>query len=76
MQEYKEDTEFDWKDPRKVDTKDESLWRVITAPEEIELFLLKRNQLYFGQSEHEAPSFTTESMQQKFDWNMSTEEAE
>ena len=45
MQEYEEDTEFDWEDPKKVDKKDESLWRVITAPEEIEFFLLKGNQL-------------------------------
>ena len=49
---------------------------MITAPEEIEIFLLKRNQLHFGQSEHEATPFTTESMQQKFDWNTSTEEAD
>ena len=63
MQEYEEDAEFNWEDPKKVDKKDESLWRVITAPEEIEFFLLKRNQLYFGQSEHEAIPFTTESMQ-------------
>ena len=37
---------------------------------------MKRNQLHFGQSEHEATPFTTESMKQKFDWNMSTDEAE
>ena len=37
---------------------------------------MKQNQLHFGQSEHEATPFTTESMQQKFDWNMSTEEAD
>ena len=49
---------------------------MITIPEEIELFLLKRNQLNFGQSEHESTPFTTETMQQKFDWNTSTEEAE
>ena len=46
---------------------------MITAPEEIEFFLLKQNQLHFGQSEHEATPFTTETMQQKFDWNTSTE---
>ena len=53
----------------------ESLWRVITIPEEIVLFLLKRNQFYFGQSEHESTPFTTETMQQKFNWNKSTEKA-
>ena len=76
MQEYEENAEFDWEDPKKVDKNDESLWRVITAPDEIEFFLLKQNQLYFGQSEHEATLFTTETMQQKFDWNTSIEEAE
>ena len=40
------------------------------------VFLLKRNQLHFGQSEHESTLFTTESMQQKFNWNTLTEEAE
>ena len=49
---------------------------MITASEETEFFLLKRNQLHFGQSEHEATPFTTETMQQKFDWNTLTEKAE
>ena len=49
---------------------------MITSPEEIEFFLLKRNKLHFGQSEHEATPFTIETMQQKFDWNTSNEEAE
>ena len=73
MQEYEEDAEFKWEDPKQIDKDDESLWRMITAPEEIEFFLLKQNQLHFGQSEHEATPFTTETMQQKFDWNTSTE---
>ena len=76
MEEYVEDTEFKWKDPKKVDKDDDSLWRVITIPEEIEFFLLKQNQLHFGQSEHESTTLTTETIQQKFDWNTSTEEAE
>ena len=76
MEEYEEDEEFKWEDPKKVDKDDNSLWRVITMPEEIEFFLLKRNQLHFGQSEHKSTPFTTETMQQKFDWNTSTEEAE
>ena len=37
---------------------------------------MKLNQLHFGQSEHEATPFTTESMKQKFDWSKSTDEAE
>ena len=76
MKEYETDDEFAWEDPKKVDKKDESLWRVITVPEEIEFFLLKRNQMHFGQSEHEATPFTTESMKKKFDWSTSTEEAD
>ena len=45
------------------------------ASVELEFFLLKRNQLYFGQSEHEVTSFTIESMKQKLDWNTLTEVA-
>ena len=37
---------------------------------------MKRNQLHFGQLEHEATPFTTEPMKKKFDWNTSTNEAE
>ena len=62
MHEYEEDAEFKWEDPKQVDKDDKSLWRVITVPEEIEFFLLKRNQLHFGQSEHEFTPFTTETM--------------
>ena len=43
MQEFEEDAEFDWEDPKKVDKNNESLWRVITATDLIEFFLLKRN---------------------------------
>ena len=45
-------------------------------PAEIEFFLLKRNQLHFGQSEHEGTPFTAEPMKEKFDWSTSTKEAE
>ena len=76
MQEYEIDAEFAWEDLKKVDTKNESLWRVITVPEEIELFLLKQNQMHFGQSEHEGTPFTIDSMKKKFDWSSSTDEAE
>ena len=57
MAEYEEDDEFDWIDPKKVDKNDESKWRIITVPAEIEFFLLKTNQLYFGQPEHEGTPF-------------------
>ena len=76
MEKYEEDNEFQWIDPNKVDKDNESLWRVTTVPAQMEFFLLKQNQLYFGQSEHESTPFITESMIQKFDWNSSTEEAE
>ena len=76
MEEYVEDAEFQWIDPKQVDKDDDSLWRVITIPEEIKFILLKRNQLHFGQSEHESTPFTMETMQQKFDWNTSTDETE
>ena len=62
MEEYEEDDEFEWVDPKKVDKDNDSLWRVITILEEIEFFLLKRNQLHFGQSEHESTPFTTKMM--------------
>ena len=76
MEAYGEDDEFQWIDPKKVDKDNESLWRDITVPAEIEFFLLKQNQLHFRQSEHESTPSTTESMKQKFDWNASIEEAE
>ena len=47
MDEYVQDAEFKCKDPRQVHKNDDSLWRVITIPEKIEFFLLKRNQLQF-----------------------------
>ena len=66
---------FKWKDSRQVDKDDESLWRVITVTEEIEFFLLKRNQLHFGQLEHGSTLFIMETIQQKSDWNTLTEGA-
>ena len=53
-----------------------SLWRTITVPAETEFFLLKRNQLHFGQSEHESAPFTMELMNKKSDCNTSTERVE
>ena len=66
MEEYEEDDEFKWEDPKQADKDDDSLWRVITIPEEIEFFLLKWNQLHFGQSEHASTPFSTKTMQHKF----------
>ena len=36
MEEYVEDPEYKWEDPKQVDKDDASLWRVITIPKEIE----------------------------------------
>ena len=71
MKEYKEDDELQQIDPQKVDKDNESLWRIITVPAEIEFFLLKRNQIHFGQSEHEFTPFMTEIY-----WDTSIDEAE
>ena len=76
MEEYEEDDEFNLIDPKKVDKDNESLWRIITIPAEVEFFLLKQNQLHFGQSKYKSTPFTTKSMRQKFNWNTPTEEAE
>ena len=62
MDKYKEDAEFKWIDPKKVDTNDVSLWITITVPLEIEFDLLKHNQLHFGKSEHKNAPFTTPAM--------------
>ena len=48
MEEYVEVAGFDWIDPNKVDKDNDSLWRMITVPEEIEFFLLKRNNFTLG----------------------------
>ena len=37
---------------------------------------MKQNQLHFGQSEHKSTPFTTESTEQKCDWNASIDKAE
>ena len=76
MEEYEEDTEFKWIDPKKVDKNDASLWRTITITAEIDFYLLKRNQLHFGRSKHENTPFTTEATKQIFNWNASSKEAE
>ena len=76
LNEYKTDDEFSWVNLKMVDQKDESLWRTITLPAEIEFYLQKRNQLHFGQSILEQTPFTTDKMKDKFNWNASTEEAE
>ena len=76
MEEYEEDAEFKWIGLKKVDKNDVSLWRTFTVPEGINFYLLKRNQLHFGQSEQENTPFTTETMKRKFNWNVSTKEAE
>ena len=75
MKEYEDDDKFKWIDSKKVDT-DNISWRTIIIPVEIEFSLLKQNQLHFGQLEHEFTPFTTESTEQKFKRNASTDETE
>ena len=62
MDEYEEDDEFQWTDLKQVDKNDETKWRTITTPAEIEFYLLKRNQLHFGQSEHKNTPLTSHQM--------------
>ena len=73
---YVEDAEFKWEDPKQVDKDLNLCGECLQYLKKIEFFLLKCNQLHFGQSEHESTPFTIETMQQKFDWNTLTEEAE
>ena len=68
MKEYDKDDEFKWINPKKVNTNDTSFWKTITVRAEIEFYLLKRKQLFLGQSKHKQSPFTTEAMKQKFNW--------
>ena len=43
-------------------------WRLITAPGEIEFYILLRNQLHFGQAQ--GTPFTISPLNQDFDWNL------
>ena len=76
IEKYEADDEFQLIDPKKVDKDNESFWRIITVPAEIELFPLKWIKFHFRQSEQESTPFTTEPMKQKFDQNASTDEAQ
>ena len=62
MEEYQTDDEFHWINPKQVNSSDDTLWRTVTLPAEIEFFLLKQNQLHFGQSEYKKTPFTTPEM--------------
>ena len=74
MHNYDETIDHDLPDPKSVNPKDPSLWKVVNCPKEIEFYLRLRNQRHFGQAE--GTPFTTPSMKQKFNWSASTNEAE
>ena len=63
---------YNLKDPKKV--KDESAWREVNCPKEIEFLLRLQNQRHFGQAE--GTPFTTPTMKKRFNWSASTVEAE
>ena len=55
---YDATVEYNLEDPKKV--KDESAWREVNCPKEIEFLLRLRNQRHFGQAE--GNTFTTPIM--------------
>ena len=76
LEEYKEDDELNWIDPKKVNKNDDNAWRTITTPKEIEFYLQKRNQLHFGQAETDQTQFILPDMKHEFNWSASTNSAE
>ena len=75
-EEYKEDDELNWIDPKQVNKNDDNAWRTITTPKEIEFYLQKQNQLHFGQAETDQTPFTMPDMKHEFHWSASTNSAE
>ena len=73
---YKEDDEFNWIDPKRVNKNNDNAWRKIKTPKEIVSYVQKRNQLHFGQAEYNKTPFTIPEMQHKFNWSASTNSAE
>ena len=64
--------EYDLEDPKKV--KDESAWREVNCPKEIEFLLRLRNQRHFGQAK--GTLFTMSTMKKRFNWSTLTVKAE
>ena len=73
--EYDKTTENELEDPKTVDPNDNSKWRTVNCPDEIEFLLRLRNQRHFGQAETDGTQFTTERMKEGFDWAGSTDKA-
>ena len=69
---YDATVKYNLKDPKKV--KDESAWREVNCPKEIEFLLRLQNQRHFGQAK--GTPFTTPTMKKRFNWSASTVEAE
>ena len=79
MNEYNEEEDYNLEDPKAVDQaapRDNSKWKEVNCPKEIEFLLRLRNQRHFGQAETDGTPFTTEDMKHKFNWSASTDEAE
>jgi hypothetical protein len=76
MEDYNEDYDYSLEDPKGIDQKDNSKWKEVNCPKEIEFLLRLRNQRHFGQAETDGTPFTTEDMKHKFNWSASTNEAE
>ena len=51
-------------------------WKTVTCPNEIEFYLKLRNCRHFGQAETEDTPFTQAAMKERFDWMLSTYQAE
>ena len=62
---YDATVNYDLEDPKKV--KDESAWREVNCPKEIEFLLHLRNKRHFGQTE--GTPFTMPTMKKRFNWS-------
>jgi hypothetical protein len=79
MDEYNDAEDYNLEDPKAVDQespRDNSKWKEVNCPKEIEFLFQLRNQRHFGQAETDRTLFTKEDMKHKINWSASTEEAE
>ena len=63
---YDDTVDYELEDPKKI--KDESAWREVNCPKEIEFLLRLQNQRHFGQAE--GTPFTTPTMKKRFNWSV------
>jgi hypothetical protein len=71
MEEYVDNRQYEFKDLKKALN-----WRDIHCPMEIEFSLRLQNQPHYGQAESEGTPFTMPRMKYKFNWSVSTCEAD